>query len=98
MTSVSFFYFKSFCIGVGKRNSRYLSKSYTIEFICNRECSFPHIIELEIWPEFIIIKIIFFFTEFLCVVPPAVSYTHLRAHETPEHLVCRLLLEKKKHN
>src|SRR5674536_374944 len=28
-----------------------------------------------------------------------VSYTHLRAHETPEHLVCRLLLEKKKkHN
>eukprot|EP00658_Telonema_sp_P-2_P015064 TRINITY_DN15770_c0_g1_i1.p1 TRINITY_DN15770_c0_g1~~TRINITY_DN15770_c0_g1_i1.p1 ORF type:complete len:572 (+),score=85.09 TRINITY_DN15770_c0_g1_i1:205-1920(+) len=28
----------------------------------------------------------------------AVSYTHLRAHETPEHLVCRLLLEKKKEN
>src|SRR5678815_4740787 len=27
---------------------------------------------------------------------PAVSYTHLRAHETPEHPVCRLLLEKKK--
>src|SRR5678815_5406681 len=26
-----------------------------------------------------------------------VSYTHLRAHETPEHLVCRLLLEKKTH-
>ena len=26
----------------------------------------------------------------------AVSYTHLRAHETPEHPVCRLLLEKKK--
>ena len=25
----------------------------------------------------------------------AVSYTHLRAHETPEHLVCRLMLEKK---
>src|SRR5678815_2821491 len=24
---------------------------------------------------------------------PPVSYTHLRAHETPEHLVCRLLLE-----
>src|SRR5674536_376148 len=23
-----------------------------------------------------------------------VSYTHLRAHETPEHLVCRLLLAK----
>eukprot|EP00658_Telonema_sp_P-2_P055700 TRINITY_DN44265_c0_g1_i1.p4 TRINITY_DN44265_c0_g1~~TRINITY_DN44265_c0_g1_i1.p4 ORF type:complete len:126 (+),score=34.91 TRINITY_DN44265_c0_g1_i1:145-522(+) len=28
--------------------------------------------------------------------PDPVSYTHLRAHETPEHLVCRLLLEKKK--
>src|SRR5678815_1532619 len=23
--------------------------------------------------------------------PGTVSYTHLRAHETPEHLVCRLL-------
>ena len=34
----------------------------------------------------------------LVVDPIAVSYTHLRAHETPEHLVCRLLLEKtKKH-
>src|SRR5678816_2898934 len=33
------------------------------------------------------------FTTFL-----SVSYTHLRAHETPEHLVCRLLLEKKKKN
>eukprot|EP00658_Telonema_sp_P-2_P000588 TRINITY_DN10222_c0_g1_i8.p1 TRINITY_DN10222_c0_g1~~TRINITY_DN10222_c0_g1_i8.p1 ORF type:complete len:129 (-),score=39.87 TRINITY_DN10222_c0_g1_i8:71-457(-) len=30
------------------------------------------------------------------VTPTPVSYTHLRAHETPEHLVCRLLLEKKK--
>src|SRR5678816_1539176 len=29
------------------------------------------------------------------VVSGYVSYTHLRAHETPEHLVCRLLLEKK---
>ena len=28
--------------------------------------------------------------------PVAVSYTHLRAHETREDLVCRLLLEKKK--
>ena len=26
-----------------------------------------------------------------------VSYTHLRAHETGAYLVCRLLLEKKKH-
>eukprot|EP00831_Metopus_contortus_P082592 TRINITY_DN8962_c0_g1_i2.p1 TRINITY_DN8962_c0_g1~~TRINITY_DN8962_c0_g1_i2.p1 ORF type:complete len:111 (+),score=10.55 TRINITY_DN8962_c0_g1_i2:110-442(+) len=28
--------------------------------------------------------------------PLSVSYTHLRAHETSLHLVCRLLLEKKK--
>ena len=28
--------------------------------------------------------------------PNAVSYTHLRAHETKANLVCRLLLEKKK--
>src|SRR5665254_20989 len=28
-----------------------------------------------------------------CATPTtSVSYTHLRAHETPEHLVCRLLL------
>src|SRR5680860_300844 len=27
--------------------------------------------------------------------PSAVSYTHLRAHETDSYLVCRLLLEKK---
>ena len=33
----------------------------------------------------------FYFTKYI-----PVSYTHLRAHETPEHLVCRLLLEKKK--
>src|SRR5678815_4328582 len=32
----------------------------------------------------------------VCPSHGAVSYTHLRAHETPEHLVCRLLLEKKK--
>ena len=30
--------------------------------------------------------------------PEAVSYTHLRAHETVLDLVCRLLLEKKKKN
>ena len=29
-------------------------------------------------------------------IPIAVSYTHLRAHETVLDLVCRLLLEKKK--
>jgi len=27
----------------------------------------------------------------------AVSYIHLRAHETPDHLVCRRLLENKKY-
>src|SRR5674536_133630 len=33
---------------------------------------------------------------YLCLSCPCpVSYTHLRAHETPEHLVCRLLLVKK---
>ena len=31
-------------------------------------------------------------------VTEAVTYTHLRAHETPEQLVCRPLLEKKKKN
>ena len=30
----------------------------------------------------------------LFIEPPAVSYTHLRAHETQAHLVCRLLLAK----
>ena len=30
------------------------------------------------------------------IVSITVSYTHLRAHETLRHLVCRLLLEKKK--
>src|SRR5680860_1608637 len=32
----------------------------------------------------------------LGLVSQAVSYTHLRAHETDSYLVCRLLLEKKK--
>ena len=36
----------------------------------------------------------FGYTEVGC--PRSVSYTHLRAHETREDLVCRLLLEKKK--
>ena len=31
-----------------------------------------------------------------CALQVAVSYTHLRAHETVLDLVCRLLLEKKK--
>src|SRR5665811_875401 len=33
--------------------------------------------------------------DFTCDVHEAVSYTHLRAHETVLDLVCRLLLEKK---
>ncbi|WDT36846.1 hypothetical protein PVA38_11630 [Streptococcus pneumoniae D39] len=33
-----------------------------------------------------------------CHLPNAVSYTHLRAHETVLDLVCRLLLEKKNQN
>src|SRR5665213_4027588 len=32
-----------------------------------------------------------------CHADVSVSYTHLRAHETGRNLVCRLLLEKKKH-
>ena len=32
----------------------------------------------------------------IVALPEAVSYTHLRAHETKANLVCRLLLEKKK--
>ena len=45
---------------------------------------------------------IFFFRQYLSGLPrellDAVSYTHLRAHETGRNLVCRLLLEKKKKN
>ena len=36
------------------------------------------------------------FLESLSPTEGAVSYTHLRAHETVLDLVCRLLLEKKK--
>ena len=36
--------------------------------------------------------------QFVLVSWDAVSYTHLRAHETVLDLVCRLLLEKKKNN
>ena len=32
------------------------------------------------------------------ILDAAVSYTHLRAHETVLDIVCRLLLEKKTHN
>ena len=37
-----------------------------------------------------------FGTSQLEIMHVAVSYTHLRAHETGRNLVCRLLLEKKK--
>ena len=37
----------------------------------------------------------YYLSEGGCVLT-TVSYTHLRAHETPEPLVCRLLLKKKK--
>ena len=36
--------------------------------------------------------------EFIQALGRAVSYTHLRAHETVLDLVCRLLLEKKNNN
>ena len=36
-----------------------------------------------------------FFFSFTLSCTISVSYTHLRAHETSAHLVCRLLLEKK---
>src|SRR5665647_3111008 len=40
----------------------------------------------------------FFWTDRTSEPYKAVSYTHLRAHETDSYLVCRLLLEKKKNN
>src|SRR5678815_3085931 len=42
---------------------------------------------------FLLLLLLLLLSGVLCLYP--VSYTHLRAHETPEHLVCRLLLEKK---
>src|SRR5678815_972462 len=48
----------------------------------------------------VFLVVFIFLQDFRATLIPAiavpVSYTHLRAHETPEHLVCRLLLEKKK--
>ena len=43
-------------------------------------------------------RFIFFVRDKADHVLTAVSYTHLRAHETVLDLVCRLLLEKKKNN
>ena len=39
-----------------------------------------------------------FYIDIMTNTSKAVSYTHLRAHETKANLVCRLLLEKKKKN
>src|SRR5659263_750568 len=44
--------------------------------------------------EFYLFQDLFCFLFAECLI--AVSYTHLRAHETRHDLVCRLLLEKKK--
>ena len=41
-------------------------------------------------------RMVGYFEEQACISYTAVSYTHLRAHETEADLVCRLLLEKKK--
>ena len=46
------------------------------------------------WTDAAVIFGVIFLNAVIGFIP--VSYTHLRAHETPEHLVCRLLLEKKK--
>src|SRR5678816_3399295 len=51
---------------------------------------------IELYLEFVLINILVLFHSCQTHGCRAVSYTHLRAHETPEHLVCRLLLEKKK--
>ena len=59
---------------------------------------------------FLFVAFLYVFTLFIFIAPGmvgrmidlfgvgAVSYTHLRAHETGRNLVCRLLLEKKKKN
>src|SRR5678816_763304 len=46
----------------------------------------------------LVIAVLLRFMDSFMIYTEPVSYTHLRAHETPEHLVCRLLLEKKKKN
>ena len=52
---------------------------------------------LMVIPTFIAITFVTFaLIHFIPGDPVAVSYTHLRAHETDSYLVCRLLLEKKK--
>eukprot|EP00658_Telonema_sp_P-2_P017087 TRINITY_DN16619_c0_g1_i4.p1 TRINITY_DN16619_c0_g1~~TRINITY_DN16619_c0_g1_i4.p1 ORF type:complete len:260 (+),score=59.32 TRINITY_DN16619_c0_g1_i4:179-958(+) len=74
---------------VAARNRRETAPSAPAEGLCFVGCGYDG---LECWEtEFEALL-----NEWGCTVP--VSYTHLRAHETPEHLVCRLLLEKKKKN
>src|SRR5678815_3025883 len=59
-------------------------------------CVFPFVVETNM--DYIVAILIIPMTAIYFVhwhrlwMPMPVSYTHLRAHETPEHLVCRLLL------
>src|SRR5678816_3414120 len=56
----------------------------------------PHVIFTTAYDEFALKAFEVNALDYLMKPIEPVSYTHLRAHETPEHLVCRLLLEKKK--
>src|SRR5678815_3806990 len=65
------------------------------------KCTFPaswNVFDnIRIWnikPFLNCLQLIYIFIFFFRFLLSTVSYTHLRAHETPEHLVCRLLLEK----
>ena len=64
------------------------SAGYTVDFFTTAfqmENPIPSSNQYWLWKEL-----------FNCIGLVAVSYTHLRAHETGRKLVCRLLLEKKK--
>ena len=60
------------------------------KIVANMERAFKHLIGEEIVRESSKLLILVYRAN-------AVSYTHLRAHETLMNLVCRLLLEKKKY-
>ena len=62
---------------------------FAVDYFEKRKISFPGIFEKL---PFIFVALLFVFLTL-----HSVSYTHLRAHETVLDLVCRLLLEKKKH-
>ena len=64
---------------------------YTIPFLRDRVVKDWY----DIWDESSITKEQIIESDELLFDYMAVSYTHLRAHETPESLVCRLELEKK---